>query len=305
MSLLELFCEVDDFCQEFEARLAPQQLRGGKPGPKQRLSTSEIMTLVIHFHREGYRDFKHFYQNHVQRHLSEEFPNLVSYSRFVELMPGALIYLCAYLQTRFGKSTGVAFVDSTPLAVCHNRRIGRHKVFKELAARSRTTMGWFYGFKLHLIVNEQGELLAVHLTPGNTDDRKPLDVMTHNLFGKLFGDKGYLSQALFEQLFARGLELITNIRKNMKNSLMRLEDKLLLRKRFIIETINDQLKNISQVEHTRHRKPANFAVNLLAGLIAYTHQPKKPSITLGFAPSSPTVTSGSASSATSSLPVPL
>ena len=141
-------------------------------------------------------------------------------------------------------------------------------------------MGWFYGFKLHLIVNEQGELLTLHLTPGNVDDRKPLEEMTQNLFGKLFGDKGYISQALFQTLFERGLELITALRKNMKGQLMLLSDRLLLRKRFIIETINDQLKNISQIEHTRHRSPANFAINLLAGLIAYTHQPKKPSLRL-------------------------
>ena len=282
MSLLELFCEVDDFCYEFEAWLQPKQLAGGKPGPKQRLSTSEIMTLVIHFHQEGYRDFKHYYQNHVVQHLAAEFPKLVSYTRFVELIPSVLAPLCAYLQKRFGRCTGIAFVDSTPLAVCHNRRIRRHKVFKEWAQRGKTSVGWFYGFKLHLIVNDKGELLAVHLTPGNVDDRKPLTLMTQDLLGKLFGDKGYLSQDLFEQLFERGLELITNIRKNMKGQLMLLSDRVLLRKRFIIETINDQLKNISQIEHTRHRKPANFAVNLIAGLIAYTHQPKKPSITPGF-----------------------
>ena len=141
-------------------------------------------------------------------------------------------------------------------------------------------MGWFYGFKLHLIVNELGELLAVHLTPGNVDDRRPLEKMTHDLFGKLFGDKGYLSRTLFETLYERGLELITSLRKNMKNQPMLLSDRLLLRKRFIIETITDQLKNISQIEHTRHRSPASFAVNLLAGLIAYTHQPKKPSLRL-------------------------
>ncbi len=138
-------------------------------------------------------------------------------------------------------------------------------------------MGWFYGFKLHLIVNDLGELLAVHLTPGNVDDRRPLEGISEDLFGKLFGDKGYLSQPLFERLYERGLELITSLRKNMKNQLILLSDRLLLRKRFIIETITDQLKNISQIEHTRHRSPANFAVNLLAGLIAYTHQPKRPS----------------------------
>lgn len=139
-------------------------------------------------------------------------------------------------------------------------------------------MGWFFGCKLHLIVNDQGELRGVHLTPGTTDDRQPRDVLTRTLFGKRFGDKGYLSQELFEHLFPRGLALITPIRSNMKNSLMRLEDRLRLRKRCIIETSNDQLKTISQIEHTRHRKPANFAVHLLAGLIAYTHQAQNPSI---------------------------
>ncbi|MDQ3398727.1 MAG: IS982 family transposase [Deinococcota bacterium] len=281
MSLLELFVEVDDFCQEFERWAAPQQLPGkAKRGPVPLMSASEIMTIVIHFHQAGYRDFKHYYQRHVCEHLFTEFPRLVSYGRFVELMPSVGLVLCAYLQSRFGRGTGITFVDSTPVAVCHNRRIARHRVFRNLAARGRNTMGWFYGFKLHLIVNDLGELLAVHLTPGNVDDRKPLEGMTKDLYGKLFGDKGYLSQALFETLYERGLELVTSLRKNMKNQLMLISDRLLLRKRFIIETITDQLKNISQIEHTRHRSPANFAVNLLAGLIAYTHQPKNPSLHL-------------------------
>ncbi len=195
-------------------------------------------------------------------------------------MPSVLLTLTAYLQSRFGRCTGIGFVDSTPIAVCHNRRIRRHKVFKGLAARGKSSMGWFYGFKLHLIVNDQGELLAAHLTPGNIDDRNVLPEMTAKLYGKLFGDKGYLSQSLFEMLFERGLELITSLRKNMKGQLMLLADRLLLRKRFIIETINDQLKNISQIEHSRHRSPTNFAMNLISGLVAYTHQPKKPSIHL-------------------------
>ena len=281
MSLLGLFVEVDDFYQKFEGWAARQQLPGkAKRGPKPSLSVSEVMTLVINFHQQGYRDFKHYYQKHVCKHLTAEFPGLVSYGRFVELMKGVLLPLCAYLQRRFGGCTGIAFVDSTPLAVCHNRRINRNKVFKDLAARGKTSMGWFYGFKLHLIVNEQGELLVVRLTPGNVDDRKPLEEMSQDLFGKLFGDKGYLSKAMSAKLSERGLKLITSLRKNMEARLMPLADQLLLRKRFIIETINDQLKNISQIEHTRHRSPTNFAVNLIAGLIAYTLQPKKPSIRL-------------------------
>ena len=282
MSLIALFVDVDDFCQSFHAFLDGRRLgiSTGRRGPKCRLSLSEVMTLIIYFQQSHYRTFKAFYTNYVQVHLRDEFPDLVSYSRFVELMPGALYPLCLYLQLRLDEPTGIAFIDSTPLPVCHNRRIRRHKVFADVAARGRTSMGWFYGFKLHLIVNDRGELLTFYLTAGNVDDRKPVPHMTRELWGKLFGDKGYISKDLFDELFERGLQLITGIRKNMQNRLMPMMDKILLRKRAIIETINDQLKNISQIAHTRHRSVNNFLVNLVAGLIAYTHQPKKPSVKL-------------------------
>ena len=135
---------------------------------------------------------------------------------------------------------------------------------------------------MHLIVNEHSELLSVKLTEGNVDDRKPLPDMCQSIIGKIFGDKGYISQALHDELLENNVELITSIRKNMKPQLLTLIDKLLLRKRSVIETINDQLKNISQIEHSRHRSPINFAVNLLAGLIAYCKQPKKPSIKVDY-----------------------
>ena len=281
MSILNLFCHVDDFCQ-WLATWENAKLLGvaRKRGPAPRLSLSEVMAILIHFHQSHYRDFKAFYTQHVCKHMRSEFPALVSYTRFVELMPSALAAMCLYLRVRFGQATGVAFIDSTPLSVCHNRRIGRHRVFAEVARRGKSSMGWFYGFKLHLIVNDQGELLALQLTPGNTDDRKPVPQMTKKLWGKLIGDRGNLSQVLFEQLFAQGLQLITPIRKNMQNRLVVLEDKLLTRKRFVIETIVDQLKNISQIEHTRHRSTTNFVVTLIAGLIAYTWQAKKPSLNL-------------------------
>ena len=282
MSLLETFCSVDDFCQEFEPvweqRLLEYRLRRRKR--KSRLSLSEIMTIIIYFHQSGYRHFKAYYVNYVQQHLRAEFPGLVSYSRFTRLMSNALVPLTIYLLTRRGQCTGISFIDSTPISVCHNRRIRRHKVFAGLAARGKTSMGWFYGFKLHLVVNEHGEILAFQLTPGNVDDRKPVPTLTKGLFGKLFADKGYISKDLFAELWERNLQLVTGVRKNMKNRLMNWHDKLLLRKRSIIETINDQLKNISQIEHSRHRSFTNFLVNLVAGLIAYTLQPKKPSIHL-------------------------
>ena len=188
--------------------------------------------------------------------------------------------MCLYLRVRFGQAVGVAFLDSTPLSVCHNRRIGRHRVFAVMATRDKSSMGWFYGFKFHPIVDDQDELLAVQLTPGNIDDRKPVPQMTKNLWDKLVGDRAYLSQPLFEQLFAQGLQLIMPIRKNMQNRLVVLEDKLLTRRHIVIGTIVGQLKNISQIEHTSHRSTTNFIVNLIAGLIAYTWQPKKPSLHL-------------------------
>jgi len=279
MSLLELFCDVDDFCREWN-KAQPKKLsnatgqRVRQPG----LSESEIMTIVIHFHQSGYRDFKDYYIKHVQPHLRNEFPRLVSYSRFVTLMQRVVLLLWAYAQARCGMCTGISFVDSTALRVCTNRRINRHKVFAGLAARGQCSLGWFYGFKLHLVINEHGEILAFTLTPGNVDDRKPVPKLVKDLFGKLFGDKGYLSQPLFEMLWEQGLQLITGIKANMKNRLMQMSDKLLLRKRYIIETINDQLKNQPQIEHSRHRSPINFVINVVAGLIAYMWQPKKPAI---------------------------
>jgi transposase len=282
MSLLELFCAVDDFWHIFAPRWHAAQLPQGAPQRRRapHLSTSEIMTILIHFHQSHYRNFKRYYQHYVLRHLRAEFPNLVSYNRFVELTPRVLVPLLFYFLTCRGTCTGIAFIDSTVLDVCHPKRIRRHRVFATLAARGKSSMGWFYGFKLHLIVNDQGELLTFLLTPGNVDDRAPVPDMTRDLFGLLVGDKGYISQKLFAELYEQGLKLVTPIRKNMKNRLMHLEEKLLLRKRAIIETVNDQLKNISQIEHTRHRSPTNFLVNLVCGLIAYCHQPKKPAITV-------------------------
>ncbi len=279
-----LFCDVDDFCRVAEPLLWQRMLTDGKRCRRRagRLTASEVMTILIAFHRSDFRTFKHFYLMLRERHRAE-FPDLVSYQRFVELMPSVLVLLCTYLQSRFGPCTGIGFIDSTALAVCGNKRIRRNRVFRGVAKLGKTTMGWFFGFKLHLAINECGELLAVQLTPGNIDDRQPVPHLTRHLFGKLFGDKGYISAELFTELWEHGLQLITHIRRNMTNRLMPLLDKILLRKRSLIETVNDQLKNISQIEHTRHRSPRNFLVNLLAGLIQYTHQPKKPSLRLGTA----------------------
>jgi len=239
------------------------------------------MTILIAFHQNHYRNFKYFYLNQVKQYWSDAFPGLPSYQRFIEWIPSTLIPLCVYLKHCFGQCTGISFIDSTSLKVCHNRRISRHQVFKDLAARGKTSVDWFFGFKLHLVVNEFGQLLNVTITPGNVDDRQPVKDLLSGLFGKIFADRGYVSQKLAAKLLQDfGIQFFAKPRRNMKNQLMRLHDQLLARKRSIVETINDQLKNISQIEHSRHRSPVNFCVNVLCGLIAYCHQPKKPSLQL-------------------------
>ena len=283
-SLLELFCDVDDFCQLFEPVWSQQQLTSGEK-KRQRarsLTISEIMTILIAFHQSHYRDFKAYYREQVSKNWHKEFPGLVSYTRFVEYIPSVVIPLIGYLRTRcLGRCSGISFIDSTSLDVCLNQRIHAHKVFAGLAGRGKTSTGWFYGFKLHLVVNDQGEILRFCLTPGNIDDRKPVPHLAKNLFGKLFGDKGYISQPLAQSLREMfDLQLITKLRRNMKNQLMTWSDRILLRRRAIIETIIDQLKNISQIEHSRHRSVTNFFVNVLCGLIAYCRRPSKPSLGL-------------------------
>ena len=279
LDITQIFCDIDDFCKRWESfwqeiPQLPSTL--GERRCNSRMHLSEVMTIVIAFHGSGYRTFKDFYTLHVLPGWGNAFPNLVSYTRFVELMPWSLMLICCFLNTLTGEITGISFIDSTPLNVCHNCRAHSHKVFEGLVGWGKNSVGWHYGFKLHLIINDKGELLAFKLTPANIDDRKPVPEMTEDIIGKLFGDRGYVSQKLFEQLYKQGLEFITKSKKNMKNRLVKLIDKILLRKRAVIESVNDYLKNVCQIEHSRHRSPLNFLVNLVAGLVAYTYLPNKP-----------------------------
>lgn len=276
--LTELYCSVDNFWKDFKNDWEKHLLESGKTkrGPEATLSPSEMMTIFILFHQSNYRTFKHFYLQHVCENLKQEFPKLISYSRFVHLMKQLFIPLFGYVLHHKGELTGISFVDSTKLQVCHNKRIPRNKVFRDLAKRGKTTAGWFYGFKLHLIINEKGEILSFLITQGNVADVAVLEDLSKGVFGKLFGDKGYISSETAKKLLEKGVELFTTLRSNMKQKLLSLRDRILLRKRVLIETVNDQLKNISQIEHSRHRSPANFLVNVLGGLAAYCRQPHKP-----------------------------
>jgi hypothetical protein len=239
MSLLELFCAVDDFWLGFEPEWKASRLAAGNQRERAgQLCPSEVITILIHFHQSHYRTFKAYYTEHVQVHLSEEFPHVVSYSRFVALIPAMMVPILAYLQSRLGACTGISFIDSTSLEVCDPKRISGHRVFAADARRGKTSMGWFFGFQVHLAVNDRGDLLACCLTPGNMDARTPVPHMVKRLRGKVFGDRGYISAPLTQLLFEQGLHLITRLRKNRKNHLMHLLDKLLVRKRAIIDPLS-------------------------------------------------------------------
>ena len=280
--LIEIFIFVDDFCKKLDHWVAENKIEGFSSF-KGRLSISEILTITIYYHHSGYKCFQYYYERMVLKNLKSEFPNAVSYKRFLRLIPRCFnhLYLLRQVQSKMGQRTGTYFVDSKKLPVCHNRRIYSNKVFSEIAKRGKSSTGWYYGMKVHLVINELGQIVSFMITSANVSDNNA-DVLTHlfnDLQGNCYGDKGYLSK-LFEQFYASGLKIITKVRKNMKNKLMVLTDRLWLLKRAIIESVNDILMTVCDIDHTRHRSPVNALCHLLGGLAAYNFLDKKPSVYL-------------------------
>ena len=224
------------------------------------MSDSEIMTILLYFHFGTFRNFKHYYLFFIKGTMKSYFPKAVSYNRFVELESRVFFQLMFFLNLgAFGRCTGITFVDSTMIPVCHNLRRYANKVFKGIATDGKGTMGWCHGFKLHLACNDRGEIIAFVLTGANVSDKDPnvFKVLAKRLYGKLFADKGYISQKLFY-------------------------DRMMLRKRYIIETINDMLKNTAQIVHLRHRSVNNFVMNLISALGAYCFFDNKPMALQGY-----------------------
>ena len=245
------------------------------------ISDAEIMVILILFRSGGFRCFKHYYKEYVCKHLKHLFSRFVSYNRFVEPEKEVQLPLTIFIKkVLLGTCTGISFVDSTPLRVCRSQRILIHKTFEGLAERGRCSMGWFFGFKLHLIINDRGEILNFMFTPGNVNDREPLKQgkFLKNIKGKQCADKGYIGQTLFENLFLNSIQLVTKVKNNMKNSLMSIANKILLRNKALIETVNDELKNIAQIEHSGHRSFNNFIANSLSAIAGYCFFEKKPAI---------------------------
>ena len=278
-----IFTLVDDFCKIYEDMqkyycVADKKKRHRKT----RLSLSEMMSIVIFYHFSGYKYFKLYYENEICGRLKHLFPRRPCYDRFIGLMPRLFVPMTLMLHLMQGKKTGEYYVDSTHFSVCKNKRITRHKTFEGIAKRGKSTMGWFFGFKLHLVCNFEGQIVAIKITAGNEDDRKAFEdiVNTHNLSGKTCADKGYIGKDLFKRLWKNGLHLITGIKRNMKNYLMPWLDKIFLRKRVMVETIFSTLKEEFNIRPNKHRSPVNFFISLISALIAYQIKPNKPKINL-------------------------
>jgi hypothetical protein len=273
---------TDEFCKIYlnwqKHRLIPlvnMRYRVGK------MSLSEMLTIMIIYHLAPCREFKYFYLHFLSQRHNKNFPNLLSYNRFVEIMPQLLIPLVVMLHCMSGKKDEVYFIDSTKLQICHNKRTNNNRVFKNLAKMGRSSYGWFMGFKLHLIINSKGQIISMKITGGNIDDRHPVKQLTEGLSGSLYADKGYISQKLFKEIYNDGLRIVTGIKASMKNYFMTIEDKILLRKRSVIESVFNILKNHMNLEHTRHRSPLNFLVNIVSCLVAYQFRVNKPKIKNG------------------------
>ena len=274
--LISTFCRIDDFCIIYEEQLKHKQIGEQKKrqyGCKAKLTTSEIMTILIMFQVTYYRNFKAYYNEFIGVYWKQYFPTIPSYNRFVEIIPQALAPLTCFITTQKGEHTGVYYIDATKLPVCHGLREKRHRVFDGLAGKSKTSTGWFFGLKLHLVINNLCEIVSLKVTRGNTDDRAPLPELCNGLDGMIFGDRGYVSKPKAELLAMQGLKLITTLKKNMKKVLRSKEEKDLLRHRGMIETLFDHLKNSLLLWHTRHRSPINAFTHLISSLGAWVINP--------------------------------
>lgn len=275
--LTRIFCEIDDFCKELNqytmSKLLPTHTQ--KRGPSCRLSESEIMTILIFFQSSGWRNFKNYYVGFISTYWKKEFPNLPSYNRFIEIMNRVIFHLTLFSQLQSGKRTGIYFIDSTCLPVCHLKRSRRNKTFNEIAKYGRTSVGWFFGLKLHIVINERGELIAFKITGANVHDAKASESILQFLKGIAFGDKGYISKKLFSQLLEKGLKLITRTRKNMKPINYSSFEKQLLNQRGVIETVINHFKHHYHIWHTRHRSVINALTHLMAGIASYVIEPLK------------------------------
>jgi len=282
--LTQIYIEVDDFQKGMREFLDAQGLPNPNSTSRNRprsMNESEMMTIIIYYHFSGFRCFKWYYNLVIKRIFADYFPTSFSYSRFIQLMAELNLYLLFYMTAcRLSVTTQGNYIDAKKLVVSHNRRIKDHQVHKGFARRGKSSTGWFFGFKLHLIINHFGQIVEFQLTSGNVADNNHnvLERFADKVKGFLFGDRGYLSK-IAASLKMKGLHLIPRLRKNMKQQQhLSPEQKYYVKHRGLIETVFDLMKHKLDIEHSRNRSTKNYFANVLGALIAYTFLDHTPCI---------------------------
>lgn len=280
--LIELFIAVDDL---YKSYVNYQRGRGVLPRSNGKVRTqlngSEVCTILVAYHYSGYKCFEYYYRELILGRYADYFPEAPLYESFLSYIPKAadLIYLWLLYSATIAQRTGLYFIDSKKLQVCHLRREKSNKVFTGVARKGKTSTGWFFGLKIHLIINNLGQIVAFDLTPGNVADNNQqlLMKLLQNLDGTCVGDKGYITK-LFDFFYENGLHLITKPKKNMKQTPVDLKFNALVNKRAVVESVFDILSSVCDIEHSRHRKPVNACVHILSALIAYQYFDQKPRV---------------------------
>lgn len=274
--ITEIYVDFDDYMKEKFPNADKEFSFTNQPEQ----SLSEMACIEIGYHQSVYKCFKYYYQEEILLNLKSYFPRAVSYERFVTLKYRLKPYLESFMRdARLALPTDGNFIDSSKLEVCHIMRAPSNKVFKETAKHGKTIMGYFFGFKFHIIINHFGQIVDVFISTGNVadNDKVLLRKITENFLGLLIGDKGYIT-SIKQELLEKGINLVTKPRKNMTSVKYTPRVEYYKRHRGLIETSNDLLKNKANIQHTRHRNAANFEVNIWAALIAYSYNDKLPSI---------------------------
>jgi hypothetical protein len=283
IKLIELFIDVDDLLKSFQAYQNSRQVgQARRPTRIPQLSESEVCTILAAYHLSGYKCFEYYYRQVIKKSYLSYFPKAPGYERFLVLVSRCyqLMYLWSLHCCLKAARTGLYIIDSKRSEVCHLKREHSHRVFSVSARKGKTSTGWFYGFKLHLVINDRGEIVNRTLTGGNAADNNPalLQKLLTGLTGICLGDKGYFT-SLFECFYGHKLHLVTKPKRNMKPDWPCLIDhQHYLKKRALIESVNDLLISVCDLEHTRHRKPENAFAHIAAALIAYQFLEHKPAI---------------------------
>lgn len=278
--LIALYIEIDDL---YQAYIAYKESMGIKiealTGTA--LSGPEVCSILVSYNYSGYKCFEYYYKQLILKSHRDYFPNAPSYECFLSYIPRAaeLIYLWLLYVVAGATKTGMYMVDSKKLEVCHLKREASNKVFEGIARKGKTSVGWFFGLKIHLVINNLGQIVSFALTPGNVADNNGL--LLKELLGKLqghcVGDKGYLTK-LFSFFLENGLRLVTKPRKNMKHLPLDNKYNIMINKRAVVESVFDILGSVCDIEHSRHRSPLNAAVHIFSALIAYQHMEQKPKV---------------------------